>query len=352
MVKNRSTFWRETLTGPDVVLSEIIKIIDASQLQVAMVVDDQGHLLGTVTDGDVRRAVLGGKGMDTIANEVMNHSPTTAGPGLSRQQILRVMREPGLRQLPIVEEDNTVIGIAHIDDLTAHGASHDNWVVIMAGGLGERLRPLTDTVPKPLLPVGGTPVIELILESFIEQNFDKFYISINYRREMIKERLGDGSRWGVTIEYLEEDERLGTAGALSLIPKRPKDPIIVMNGDLVTRVNFLLLMDYHTEHKATATMCVREYDIQVPYGVININNGEIETIDEKPVHRFFVNAGIYVFEPTILDLIESDSHLDMNRLFEKVIESDIKTAAFPLRERWIDIGQVHDLEKANREHET
>jgi len=350
MTKTRNIYWRKSLAGPKDVLSDVIKTIDASQLQIAMIVNNENRLLGTITDGDVRRAVLAGKDMSSIAETVMNSSPTTVNPNYTNQQILKLMNETGLRQIPIIKDENIVVGIAHIDDMTARNVNHENWVVIMAGGLGERLRPLTKTTPKPLLHVGGKPVIEIILESFIEQNFNKFYISINYRREMIKNFLGDGSRWGATIKYLEEEERLGTAGALSLIPNRPEAPFIVMNGDLVTRFNFLSLLDCHNQNKSTATMCVREYDIQVPYGVINISDGAIKSIDEKPVHRFFVNAGIYVLSPSVLELVHKNKHLDMNKLFDQIIETGLTTTAFPLREQWIDIGQMNDLERANKEY--
>ena len=221
----------------------------------------------------------------------------------------------------------------------------------MAGGLGSRLQPLTEDKPKPLLSVGDKPILETILESFIEQNFRRFYISVNYKADAIKKHFADGGRWNAEIRYLEEETRLGTAGALDLIPERPELPLLVMNGDLLTRVNFRDLLDYHLDQKAQATMCVREYDFQVPFGVVEIEDHHILSIDEKPVHRFFVNAGIYVLEPGLIDLIPKGEYFDMTDLFARAIEKGHETQAFPIHEYWIDVGRIDDLDRANHDHE-
>jgi NDP-sugar pyrophosphorylase family protein len=224
-------------------------------------------------------------------------------------------------------------------------------VVIMAGGLGTRLTPITDEKSKPMVHVGPRPILETILDNCREHGFKNFYLSVNYKADMVKDYFGDGSRWDVSIRYLEESQRLGTAGPLSLLPKRPVKPFLVMNGDLLTKINLRQLLDFHAEHTAKATICVREYDFQVPYGVVRIKDHYVLSVDEKPVHRFFVNAGIYALDPDTLDLIPSDTLFDMTSLFQRLIEKSYQTAAFPIREYWLDIGRLNDLERAQVDYD-
>ena len=224
----------------------------------------------------------------------------------------------------------------------------------MAGGLGTRLRPLTEDCPKPLLKIGGTPVLETILEGFINKGFDTFYISVNYKAEMIESYFGDGSRWGVNIEYLRETQRLGTAGSIRLLPEKPDLPFLVMNGDLLTKVDFAQLLEFHLNNQklssAMATMCVREYNMQIPYGVVRQEGNRLTRLDEKPIQRFFVNGGIYVFEPDMIDLIPEDEYFDMTHLFDKMMKNNHKTVVFQIREYWMDIGHKGDFETADGEY--
>jgi NDP-sugar pyrophosphorylase family protein len=225
----------------------------------------------------------------------------------------------------------------------------DNWVVLMAGGLGSRLRPLTDECPKPMLRVGNKPLLETIIETFIEQGFRRFFISVNYMADTIKEYFGDGSRWGAEIQYLEETSRLGTAGALSLLPEKPQAPLLVMNGDLLTKINFRQLLDFHREHHAQGTMCVREYEFQVPYGVVKMDHHRITGFEEKPIQRYFVNAGIYVLEPQALQHIPHGVFFDMPSLFQTLMADRQEAVVFPIREYWLDIGHMADYDRANGE---
>jgi NDP-sugar pyrophosphorylase family protein len=220
----------------------------------------------------------------------------------------------------------------------------------MAGGLGNRLRPLTEDVPKPLLKVGRKPLLETILETFRSHEFRNFYISVNYKAEMIKAHFGDGEKWKCTIRYLEENDRLGTAGALGLIPETPTQPLLIMNGDVLTNVDFSSLLSFHGEHQAKATMCVREFDFQVPYGVVNIDEHRITGIVEKPVHSFFVNAGIYVIDPELLSFVPKSGSFDMPDLFASALDKGMPTAAFPIREYWTDIGRIDDFHRANGDY--
>jgi NDP-sugar pyrophosphorylase family protein len=223
-------------------------------------------------------------------------------------------------------------------------------VVLMVGGLGTRLRPLTEETPKPLLRVGGKPILQTIVERFAAHGFTDFIFCVNYKAQMIRDHFGDGGRFGVRIEYIEESKRMGTAGALGLLPERPAEPFFVMNGDLLTNVNFENMLQYHLQNRAKASMCVREYDFQVPYGVVNIEEGLIRSIEEKPVHRFLVSAGIYMLDPSCLDLIPENAYYDMPALFERIVEEGGRAVSFPLREYWLDIGRMEEYERAKREY--
>ena len=339
--------WRNSLIPLDSTLRDAVNTINNGGFEICLIIDADERLIGTITDGDVRRGLLGGLDMDAPAREIMNRTPITASSSLDRRRLLEMMNESTLRQIPQLDADRRIAGLAHIRDMTEPIRMRDNWVVLMAGGLGERLMPLTENTPKPLLTVAGKPVLQTILENFIEQHFHRFYISVNYKAQAIKEHFGDGSQWGVEILYLEEDQRLGTAGALQLLPRRPKSPLVIMNGDLMTRVNFQDLLDYHDQHSSAATMSVREYDFQVPFGVVDIDGIKIQGIDEKPLHRFFVNAGIYVIDPSLIDLIPQDGNFDMTDLFQCAIDRQCETVAFPIHEYWLDIGRIDDLERAN-----
>jgi dTDP-glucose pyrophosphorylase len=338
------SLWRNALTKPGDTVRETIRRIDGSSTQIALVVDADGRLLGTITDGDIRRGLLKGVSLDDPASAIMNASPTCARPDESREVILARMKAKSLHQIPVVDTERRVVGLEVLDELLA--ARRDNWVVLMAGGRGTRLRPLTDETPKPLLRVGAKPILETILGSFIEQGFSRFFLAVNYRADMVRSHFGDGSRWGVEIGYLSEQSPLGTAGALSLLPSRPASPLLVMNADLLTRVGFGHMLDFHRAQGAVATMGVREYDFQVPFGVVKIKGQSILSIEEKPTHRFFVNAGIYVLSPETLDLVPQGRHFDMPELFEALIAKGRETAVFPVREYWIDIGRMDDFEKA------
>lgn len=338
--------WKKAVILPDAPVKEAILAIQNSGFQIALVSDGDGRLLGTVTDGDVRRGLLKGFSMEHPAIEIANRDPKFASMALPEQDLLAILNTHLLRQLPLVGADGRLSGIAHIDTLKNSKPQPKNPVVLMAGGFGKRLRPLTSNTPKPLLSVGDKPLLEAILDSFIQHGFRSYYISVNYLAESIVAHFGDGSRWGIDIKYLREEEPLGTAGALRLLPERPELPVIVMNGDLITRVNFNDLLRFHEETGAVGTMCVREYDMEVPFGVVDLKDNRIRKIDEKPVHRFFVNAGIYVISPEVFDLIPENGRFDMTGLFMEIIGKDMCTTAFPIHEYWLDVGRLDDFERA------
>jgi dTDP-glucose pyrophosphorylase/CBS domain-containing protein len=341
--------WKKVLVSPDTSIRETIRVIDQGSLKIALVVDEANRLVGTVSDGDIRRSILKGCDLENEVLQVMNTSPTVAGTSDGREKILSIMRQKLMYQIPVVDGAGVLIGLEVIDTILAT-PRFDNWIVLMAGGLGSRLKSLTVDIPKPLLKVGDKPILETILGNFIEHGFSRFFISVNYKSELIEAHFGDGSRWGVQIDYLREDKKLGTAGSLSLLPEKPSAPILVMNGDVLTKVNFQQLLDFHLEHRASATMCVREYDYQVPYGVVKLDQHRILSIEEKPIQLFFVNAGIYVLGPEVLDLIPQDDYFDMPSLFEKLVAQKRETAVFPIREYWLDVGRMDDFERAQGEY--
>ena len=341
--------WKDILISPDVTILKAIELIDASTLQIALVVNESGKLLGTVTDGDVRRAILRGISLQLPVRDIMFREPTVAGSHESRNTIIAMMKIKHLRQIPLVDQNGCVIGLDVWDELI-DTPDRDNTVVLMAGGLGTRLGELTKNCPKPLLLVGNKPVLETILENCKEYGFSRYYISVNYKASMVKEYFGDGSQWGIDIKYLEENKRLGTAGALGLLPEMPTLPLVVMNADVLTKINFKHLMEFHEEYKSVATMCVREYEFQVPFGVVQVDNHRLKGIQEKPIHRFFVNAGIYVLNPEAVALVPHNEYFDMPSLFDELLQEQHETAAFPIREYWLDIGRADDFERANGEY--
>jgi dTDP-glucose pyrophosphorylase len=341
--------WKKTIIHPDTPIREAMQIMNTTCIQIAMVDDEQSRLVGVITDGDIRRGLLEGISLDAPVNLIMNRNFTSVGLNASREEILSLMKFKVLRQIPVLDDQGRVVDLKLLVEMIQL-APRDNWVMLMSGGLGTRLRPLTDDCPKPLLKVGNKPVLETILENFIEYVFQKFYISVNYKAKMIENTLGDGSRWGASIRYLREEIPLGTAGALGLLPERPELPLIVMNADVLTKVNIQHLLDFHQDHGASASMCVSEYHFQVPYGVAKTDQHRLIGIDEKPRQRFLINAGIYVLEPETLAFVPPNTSYDMPDLFEELIRKGYETIVFPIHEYWMDIGRVDDFERANGEY--
>jgi dTDP-glucose pyrophosphorylase len=341
--------WESTILSLTDTIENAIHTLNKSGMQIVLVLDNLGKLRGTITDGDVRRGLLRHIGMNALVTEVMNVNPITANISDSQKYILALMKRKDLLQIPILDSNKRVVALETLQQFF-DGVVYENLVFLMAGGFGTRLYPLTNEKPKPLLTVGAKPILETILIQFIKAGFKNFFISTHYKSEMIREHFGDGSEWGVSIEYVHEKEPLGTAGALGLLPPGRADlPLLMMNGDLLTKVNFEHLLAFHQEQKGLATMCVREYDFQVPYGVIEICDQKIKSIIEKPTHNFFVNAGIYVLEPELINKVDGISYLDMPTLIEQQLEEGAQINSFPVHEYWLDIGKMEAYERANRD---
>ncbi|MFY0665848.1 MAG: nucleotidyltransferase family protein [Natronospirillum sp.] len=341
--------WQRTLVSADLPMVQAISVLNESGLRILLVVDAECRLRGTVTDGDIRRALLNGYSLDVPLDQVMNPEPVSAPLNWSRSKFAKVMQEHQVLQLPIVSHDNKVVGLETLLT-TSDFPKRDNAIFLMAGGFGTRLRPLTDECPKPLLKIGGKPILEIILEGFIAAGFHRFFISTHYMGDKIRDHFGDGTRWGVTIEYVEEKVPLGTAGSLSLLPEVAlNSPVFVMNGDLLTQLNFNSLLDFHIEHQSMATMCVREHEFQIPYGVVKNNGQSIASIVEKPTEKFFINAGIYVLSPALIKTVPEKTKLDMPDLFLKAIGGGHSVNMFPLHEYWMDIGRLEDFKRAQHD---
>jgi dTDP-glucose pyrophosphorylase len=340
--------WRDVLVFRTTTIRETLARIDRGSTQLALVVDDEGRLIGTVSDGDVRRGLLASVGLEDPVERVMNRLPTSVRADEDRQSVLALMQARDLRHMPVLDADGRVVGLRILSELL-RAERRENLVVLMAGGIGERLRPLTECVPKPMLHVGGRPILEIILLQFLKQGFHRFAFSVNYKAEVIEEKFGNGARWGAEITYLREPKRLGTAGSLRLLSDRGADTLLVMNGDILTKVDMNALVAFHEESRAAATMCVREHEYQVPFGVVRTDGSEIVGFDEKPVVRWPVNAGIYALQPSAIDLIPEATYFDMPSLFDACRAFGDRTCAYSVRDYWLDIGRPADFERANAE---
>ena len=334
--------------SPDASMREVMASIDKSAKQIALIVDSDDHLLGTVTDGDIRRALLSGMDMQAKASSFMNANPITGIVDESPALWQRTMQRHSLHHLPLLDATGRFRELAQISQPLE--PERNNTVILMAGGLGTRLRPLTEAMPKPLLAVGDKPILQTIIENFTDQGFSKFILCINYQGEKIRQFCGDGSRWNAEIQYLEEDKPLGTAGALSLLDKAPREPFFVMNADLLTKVDYVRLLDFHQNQGHIASMCVREYRHQIPYGVVKLDKHRIVNVIEKPNYYYYVNAGIYCLSPEVLQYIPKDDYFDMTELFAKLIKLSKCVGSFPLREYWMDVGRMDDFRQADQDY--
>jgi dTDP-glucose pyrophosphorylase len=333
-------------------LHECIKVIDRTGKGIVLVVDDEKHLLGTVTDGDVRRALLAGLDLNLTAQALLNERkttdyaiPITANKGTSDSELFQMMSAANLRHIPIVDEERRLIDLAVLSDLVKDYELPLR-AVVMAGGFGTRLRPLTEELPKPMLPVGRKPLLELIVEQLRGAGIRQVNVATHYRGEVISEHFKDGQDFGVDIRYVQEDRPLGTAGALGLL-EHSDDPLLVINGDILTRVNFRAMLDFHREQSADLTIAVRLFEFSVPYGVIRTDGVAVTGISEKPVVRQFINAGIYLLNPSVTQLIPNGEPYDIPDLIDHLLKEGRPVVSFPIREYWLDIGKEDHYNQAN-----
>lgn len=340
--------WKNVLLGPEASIRDALLLIDAEALRIALVVDSDNNLLGVLTDGDIRRGLLKNMSLEQKVNTIMNKNPLIADKFATRDDLMALMHKHDLLSIPIVD-NGKLIGLEGLQSLNEK-TTIQNPVFIMAGGFGKRLSPLTDNCPKPLLKLGNKPLLEIQLESFIAAGFTNFYISTHYLPEMINSHFGDGSNWNVSIEYVHEEKPLGTGGALGLLPKNiPQLPMIMINGDILTKVNFRKMLDFHNDRKSSATMCIRDYEVKIPFGVIQGDDGSIHSMNEKPIYNYFINAGIYIINPEITKNVVKDEYIDMPDVLQEYIKKGFDISMFPMHEYWLDIGNINDFEKAQQD---
>jgi dTDP-glucose pyrophosphorylase len=337
--------WKNTLIDPKCSIREALAIIDDGSFRVALVADQNKKLLGIVSDGDIRRGLLSGISLDNNVSNVMTTNPTTATTEVSNEELVEIMKSKEILSIPLIEND-VIVGLKSLHE-SLKIPKLKNPVFIMAGGFGKRLKPLTDNSPKPMLKIGDKPILEIILLNLIEAGFSDFYISTHYMPKVIIDYFGDGSAWNVSIKYVHEESPLGTGGALGLLPADIcKLPLIMINGDILTNVNYRKILDFHNNESASATVCCREYQFQIPYGVIYSEAGRVKSIEEKPNKIFYINAGIYVVNREIIDRIKCNEKVDMPVFLEREALDRDGLVMFPIHEYWLDIGRIDDFNRA------
>ncbi|MGM0502720.1 MAG: nucleotidyltransferase family protein [Bacillota bacterium] len=338
------------LVTPENTIKETIEIIDSGKKQIALVVNKNNKLLGTVTDGDIRRGILNNMDFETSVEKIMNEDYVALYNNSSIEEIKRTFQNNRMiHQIPLLDPQGRVADLVVVDDIFETEIK-DNYVVLMAGGLGTRLRPLTEDTPKPMLKVGNKPILEIIINQFKEYGYQNILISINYKSEKIEKYFGDGSEFGVNIDYIREEKRLGTVGALKLAEdKLNGEPFFLMNGDILTKVNFNSFMSFHKNNGFDLTLATRRHKYQLPYGVVDIDGIEVNKLEEKPTYYHFINAGIYCLNPEMIKYIPENEFFDITDLINIVLEDNRKVGSFPIREYWIDIGQKEDYYQANED---
>jgi len=339
--------WRKSLLRADATVQQAIQNLNESALQISLVVGPGDGLLGTITDGDIRRGLLRGLDLNSPVDSIVQREPLVVPPQLSRDMVLQLMKANRIHQLPIVDAHRLVLGL-HLWDELMVPQQRPNLMLIMAGGQGSRLRPQTENCPKPMLTVAGKPMLEHIIERARAEGFRKFVVAIYYLGHMIEDYFKDGSRWNVNISYLREESPLGTAGAIALMSPRPSEPFVVSNGDVLTDIRYGELLDFHIRHTATATMAVRLHEWQHPFGVVQTKGVDIIGFDEKPIYRSHINAGIYVLAPAALAALEEGESCDMPTLFARLQQRSMRTIVYPMHEPWLDVGRPADYTSAQR----
>jgi dTDP-glucose pyrophosphorylase/CBS domain-containing protein len=341
----------KVLISPELPIAEAMSVLDRAGIGILLLVDQERKLLGIVTDGDIRRAMLRDLPLSAQSLSVASRNPLVASPHVTPSEALQLMdrgRQFLVNHLPLVDRHSHIVGLLLRQDLV----STNNLAlqaVIMAGGFGARLRPLTDDMPKPMLKVGDRPLLELIIEQLRAAGIQQVNITTHFKPEKITEHFGDGRRFGVNLNYVSETTPLGTAGALGLM-QEPENPLLVVNGDILTKVDYRAMLSYHNEHKADLTVGVRQYDLQVPYGVLESSHLLVTRIREKPTYSYSVNAGIYLLQPSVHAYIPHEQRYDMTDLMQQLIADNRRVVTFPIVEYWLDIGQHSDYLRAQEDY--
>jgi len=350
-MKPKESTWSRAILPVESNIEKAILVLNEVALKIVLVIDANGVLVGTISDGDIRRGLLKGLNLSSPIKSIIHHGAIVASRELSRELVSQMMVANKVQQIPIVDEKMHVIGL-HLWDEINGASERSNAIVIMAGGKGYRLHPETENCPKPLLPIAGKPILEHIINRAKAQGFSHFILAIYHMGYMIEEYFGHGEKLGVKIDYLREESPLGTAGALSLLDPRPKSAFVVTNGDVITDIHYGELLDFHQQNGASATMAVRMHEWQNPFGVVQTEGIEITSYEEKPISRSHINAGVYVIEPSSLGLLMKSERCDMPTLFELIQGKGERVIAYPIHETWLDVGSPEDLKLARRANGT
>jgi dTDP-glucose pyrophosphorylase len=339
--------WRQAILPADASIAQAVQNLNEVAIKIVLVANETGVLLGTISDGDIRRGLLKGLDINSPLSSIIHSNALVVRPDMGRDLVMQLMVANKIQQIPVVDEKHHIVGLYLWDEITTP-PTRSSLMVIMAGGLGTRLLPHTESCPKPLLTVAGKPMLEHIIERAKSEGFSRFIIAIHHLGHMIEDYFGDGEHLGVEIDYLREKSQLGTAGALGLLNPLPDQPFVVTNGDVITDIRYGELLDFHIRHAASATMAVRMHEWQHPFGVVQTQGIEIVGFEEKPVARSHINAGVYALDPAALRFLTNGLRCDMPTLFERLQESSLRTVAYPMHEPWLDVGRPDDLAAANK----
>jgi dTDP-glucose pyrophosphorylase len=338
--------WRNAILPKDSTIGQVIRNLDQVGIKIVLVVDEANKLLGTISDGDVRRGLLKGLDLNSPITNIIRYDPLVVPPEMARDMVMQLMVANKIQQIPVVDGRQHLVGLHLWDEITTTSSPRPNLMVIMVGGRGTRLMPHTQNCPKPMVLVAGKPMLEHIIDRGKLEGFNHFILAIYHLGHVIETYFGNGERFGVKINYLREQSPLGTAGALSLLNPRPDAPFVVTNGDVITDIRYGELLDFHNRYQASATMAVRIYEWQHPFGVVQMEGVEIIGFEEKPVARSHINAGVYVLSPEVLSELIAEVPCDMPMLFERLHAKGKRTVAYPMHEPWLDVGRSIDLAKA------
>lgn len=345
-MSNTEEIWRKAILPVNSTILDAITNLDMVAIKIVLVSNGQGKLKGTISDGDIRRGLLRGLDLKSPIDSIVFRNPLVVSSEIGYENVRQLMVLNKIQQIPIVDKENNIVGL-HLWDEIKTTTARPNLMVIMAGGRGKRLLPLTENCPKPMLPVSGKPMLEHIIERAKQEGFSYFVLAVNFLGQMIEDYFGNGERLGVRIDYLREQSPLGTAGALGLLNPKPKIPFVVTNGDVLSDIRYGEMLDFHTHNNAVATMAVRAHEWQHPFGVVQTKGIDIVGFQEKPVYRSHVNAGVYALNPEVLSLLQSEDHCDMPNLFERLQAQTKRIAAYPIHEPWLDVGRPDDLSRAS-----
>jgi dTDP-glucose pyrophosphorylase len=350
--KNTNTLakerWLRAILPVHSTIEQAISNLDQVGIKIVLVTNMRGELEGTISDGDIRRGLLKGLDLNSPIESLIHHNALVVPPDMGREMVMQLMVANKIQQIPVIDEKHHVVGLHLWDEITSPPV-RPNLMIIMAGGMGTRLRPHTESCPKPLLLVAGKPMLEHIIERAKLEGFSHFVLALHYLGHMIEDYFGNGERLGVQIDYLREQSPLGTAGALDLLNPRPQAPFVVTNGDVITDIRYGELLDFHVRHDAAGTMAVRVHEWQHPFGVVQMQGVEIVGFEEKPITRSYINAGVYALDPSALNVLTRDAHCDMPSLFERLQAKAERTVAYPMHEPWLDVGRPADLKQAEVE---